>query len=69
MYPIACEWELMPWAPALHDAGQQCLLGIVSDIWAKPINDLSEMTIRKTNNVRCCHARFERLQDFSERRM
>jgi len=56
----------MLWAPALNNAGQQCLLGIVSDIWAKPIDDLSEMIIWKMNNVRCCHARFERLQDFSE---
>jgi len=35
----------MPWAPALHDTGEQCLFRIICNIWAKPVDDLSEMTI------------------------
>jgi len=56
----------MPSAPVFHDTGEQCLFRIICNIWAKPIDDLSEMTIWKMNNLRHHHERFEGLEDFSK---
>lgn len=52
---------------SLARCSQQGLFKVIRDIWAKPIDDPSEMTIWKTNNLWCCHAGFERLEDLSER--
>jgi len=51
--------EYVPWTPALHDTSKQRLFWIVSNVGAKPVYHLPEMAICKTDNLWCCHTRFQ----------
>ena len=50
----------------MYDAGKESLLGIVSDIWPKTVNDLSKVTIKASQNFRNYHPRLECFKNFGE---
>jgi hypothetical protein len=45
----------IPGAPTLNDAGQECLLRIVCNIWPKAVDKAMVMTIGSPSNFRCGH--------------
>jgi hypothetical protein len=42
--------------PALYNASKKGLLRVVSNIWTKAINDLSEVVVGTTNDLGLCHS-------------
>ena len=48
--------ENLLWVPILNHTGQHCLLGIVSDVWPKPIHSSTKVVIYAANNLRSCHS-------------
>ena len=56
----------LPRTPPLYDAGKESLLGIVSDIWPKTVNDLSKVTVKASQNFRNYHPRLECFKNFGE---